>query len=176
MRLSAQHSNGSALIISLVILTIITITSIVAMERSTIQLKMVGSMQRSQAVFNSTYDFLARGHALMNDDDNISAARNMLTTIINNTNPDLTFDPYATNSWSVPNKPNQLGNISGQITIPAHDNYDPNDPNPFNIKQNEGGNSETKYYFTFTAQGADKSGNITSSQEFGLYASGPKLQ
>ncbi len=58
---------GSALILSLVILTAITLGALVAMERSSLQLKMVNNLQHSQDVENSVkgtltyiYDILER--------------------------------------------------------------------------------------------------------------------
>ncbi|ASP38923.1 hypothetical protein CHH28_09615 [Bacterioplanes sanyensis] len=58
---------GSALILSLVILTAITLGALVAMERSSLQLKMVNNLQHSQDVENSVkgtltyvYDALER--------------------------------------------------------------------------------------------------------------------
>lgn len=167
---ASQQQSGSALIISLLILTVITVTAVVAMQRSTLQLKMVSSMQRSQAVFNSTFGYLSQAQRLMNDSDNILDTRLMLTDLINDAA--LKIEPFSLNKWQIPKVPQQVKPVSGQLSL-----SDMTIANgKFDLKKTPGGNQENVYYFKYTASGTDKSGNIASSQELGLTYKAPALQ
>lgn len=167
-RIGRQH--GSALIISLLILTVITVTAVVAMQRSTLQLKMVSSMQRSQAVFNSTFGYLSQAQRLMNNPDNILSTRLMLSQLINDT--ELKVDMFAINQWNAPAVPQQVDPVSGLLTLSNLTVFN----SKFDLKKNPGGNKESVYYFRYNANGTDKSGNITSNQELGLTYKAPSLQ
>lgn len=61
MRISTKSSSGSALIISLVILTGVTLAAILSMERSGLQSRMVGNMQIKQDVWQGAYTMLSSG-------------------------------------------------------------------------------------------------------------------
>lgn len=172
-KLSNKEQSGSVLVISLVILSVITITSIVAIQRSTMQLKMVGSMQRGQAVFNSTFDYLTEGQEQMNLALSNGGAdvRGMLSRLIDDSN--LSVDVFSQFNWQEPSASKEVGGVSGTLSISDFDNYSAADINPNHLKSREGGNSEITYFFTFAATGQDRSGNITSSQEFGLTFKAP---
>lgn len=53
--ISSRKQSGSALIVSLVILTAITIGAVVVMERSSGQLRMISNMQTQQQTFKTTH-------------------------------------------------------------------------------------------------------------------------
>lgn len=163
-----RHQRGSALVMGLVVLTMITVTAMVAMQRSTLQLRMVGSMQRDQQVFNATFNYLANGYFNMTDSP--TDAIDMLSDLIGNNGA---VDPYEKFGISKPLKADIVGDVSGTVsgvTVTYSSS---------NLKANEGNGQggETTYQFTYRATAAEKgAGQIRSTQEIALSLVAPAIE
>ena len=167
---NVNQEHGSALIFSLVLLTAITLGAMVAMQRSSLQLKMVSSMQHDQQVFNATYSEISNGFYLMNQ--NLGVTKTLLSRLINDES--LTIDPYTSSGWNKPNKPATIGSVDGQLSISSLGSGG-GQKNANSLKANAGNasNTEVTYYFTYTVTGTDISGRITSAQELGVSYTAP---
>ncbi len=164
---------GSALVLSLVILTAITLGAMVAMQRSTLQLRMVSNMQHNQQVFDATYSYASQAYYLMSQ--NSAATRSMMATIL--ADEDTTVEIYTANSWSEPSLPSIVGGVDGTLAI-SNSTAATNTNNPNYLKANSGNSSgsQATYYFSYNATGTDSSGRISSTQEIGLSYSAPSGQ
>lgn len=164
---------GSALVLSLVILTAITLGAMVAMQRSTLQLRMVSNMQHDKQVFDATYSYISQAYYLMNE--NSSDTRSMLAAIL--ANDSTTYEVYSTNNWSEPSTPSVVGDVDGTLAT-STSTAAGNASNPNYLKGNTGNSagSQQTYYFTYNATGTDSSGRISSTQEIGLSYSAPSGQ
>ncbi|APR66184.1 MULTISPECIES: pilus assembly PilX family protein [Thalassolituus] len=171
---SIHRQQGSALIFSLIILTSITLGVIVSMQNSTLQLRMVNSMQHSQQVFSATYDYLNLGVTYMGK--NLNETRNTLGVILQNEDAPSNFVSLASNTaWVTPNMPAAVSSISDQIKL----NQLSSDAfvSETYLKGN-GGNStgtQSTYYFDFSATGTDPSGRVASTQQVVFSITGPSL-
>lgn len=163
---------GSALIISLVILTAITLGAIVAMQRSTLQVRMVGNMQHQQKVFNAAYSNLG---GLMEQFRKESG----LTVILNDAvdayhmNPNGPgINPYATAyGLTKPAIPENVSTVDNKLIA-----FEPPsaNKNATSLKEMEGSSAATlvPYYFSSTAEASDNAGT-TSKQQIGMYYLAP---
>src|SRR5690554_6638031 len=112
---SVSSQRGSALIISLVILTAITIGAVVAMQRSTLQVRMVGNMQHQQNVFNATLSDLS---SLINHLRNIGTATSLLNEAVKAENiaTGSTIEPFVTGNLTRPKLPKNIKTRSEEHT------------------------------------------------------------
>src|SRR5690554_3080918 len=173
---SVSSQRGSALIISLVILTAIILGAIVAMQRSTLQVRMVGNMQHQQKVFNAAYSDLS---GLM--DEFRSSNNSTLTTILNdaivayNADNTATINPYATGYGLT--KPNSPDNVKA-VTNSLRSFEPPTSSSSASLKEMEGSSTGTlvPFYFASTAVAADTHDSVTSTQQIGLYYLAPAPQ
>lgn len=104
MKTSRLQQRGSALIVSLVILTAITLGAMVAMQRSTVQIRMVSNLQHQQEISNAALGTLNYLFARMLNDGAvqkkilIKAEEQYKASLLEdpaNPAPSPTFDPFA---------------------------------------------------------------------------------
>ena len=77
---SLKTQNGSVLLFSLIVLTVITLTAVVGMQRSTLQLRMLNSMQHHQEVYNATNEQVELGTLFLRSD--VRKARRIMGPLI----------------------------------------------------------------------------------------------
>ncbi len=103
MNISQMQQRGSALIVSLVILTAITLGAMVAMQRSTVQIRMVSNLQHQQEISNAALGTLNYLFSQMLNDGVlqknvlIEAEARYKASLIEDANgvkPAATFDPF----------------------------------------------------------------------------------
>ena len=167
-----KRESGSVLIYSLVILTVITITAMVAIQRSSVQLKMVNNMQHSQDVFNAAYDYLNSGVLYLQS--NIGVTRTALSQLVDTTSEELpTVALEEATNWSAPEGTESVKEVTDTLqmtdsTVASSGNY---------LKANSGSSSGTMttYSFRYQATATDRSGRISSTQEIVFSLAGPAL-
>lgn len=170
LSVNAQQ-RGSSLIISLVILTAITIGAVVAMQRSTLQVRMVGNMQHQQNVFNAAQNDLS---SLIDQLRNSNNAKKLLNISIQADNQNLdpsttvTIEPFAQGSLVKPpltHKKNIKPTVNQLRLVSVEDS----------LKANEGSSSAARrtYYFANRVEANDKNDNVKSIQEIGFYYLAP---
>lgn len=171
---TVQSQTGSVMLLSLVLLTVITLTAVIGMQRSTLQIKMLNNMQHHQEVFNATNDHIELGVAFLQGD--IGIARSTLGPLIQSgdtsillTNIDLGPD------WVEPTGYSE--HVTVVDTLQLSDISDPTLASPQFLKSNPGASTGTtqKFYFNFTSSGSDASGRITSTQEIVFNLEGPAI-
>lgn len=173
MQRQPLHSQqGSVLLLSLVLLTVITLTSVIGMQRSTTQIRMLNNMQHQQEVFNATNMHVELGISYLQG--NISTARGLLGPLIVSSGTPPKLNNLATSSdWvaPVPKKTQlsvtdglQLSEMSQQLIRSKHF-----------LKGNNGASQggQNKYVFSYRAEGTDRSGRISSIQEIVFNLKGP---
>lgn len=174
---SLKTQNGSVLLFSLIVLTVITLTAVVGMQRSTLQLRMLNSMQHHQEVYNATNEQVELGTLFLRSD--VRKARRIMGPLIQTPGTtgtgaslvnEATWVPIVLHS-SVYEITESL-NLSNQSASAMANT-------PFNLRGsgNRGssyGGVQT-YDFTYVATGTDRSGRISSSQEIGLQIMGPSI-
>ena len=171
---SQRSERGSALIFSLVILTVITITAMVAIQRSTLELRMVNSMQHSQQVFNATYDYMYQGMMYMQG--NMTDTRVLLSNLItDDTSTAVSISLENVAGWTPPIAPGTVGQIGGQLRLTEDTAEIVN--NGSYLKGNSGNSQggSTTYSFVYSAAGSDTAGRISSNQEMVFSLEGPSL-
>ena len=166
---SVSSQRGSALIISLVILTAITIGAVVAMQRSTLQVRMVGNMQHQQNVFNAAYSDLS---SLINHLRNIGTATSLLNEAVKAENiaAGSTIEPFATGSLTRPKLPKNIKTPDNKLRVLSLPSSTPN-----SLKATEGSSKGTlaPYYFANKVDVKDTNDNAQSVQEVGFYFLAP---
>src|SRR5690554_826353 len=168
---SVSSQRGSALIISLVILTAITIGAVVAMQRSTLQVRMVGNMQHQQNVFNAAYSDLS---SLINHLRNIGTATSLLNEAVKAENiaAGSTIEPFATGNLTLkrPKLPNNIKTPENKLRVLSLPSSTPN-----SLKATEGSSKGTlaPYYFANRVDVKDTNDNAQSVQEAGFYFLAP---
>lgn len=104
MNISQMQQRGSALIVSLVILTAITLGAMVAMQRSTVQIRMVSNLQHQQEISNAalgTLNYLfskMMNNGVLQKNVLIEAEARYKASLVEDANgvkPAATFDPFA---------------------------------------------------------------------------------
>lgn len=165
-----KKQQGSALIISLVILTAITLGAIVAMQRSTLQVRMVGSLQHQQKVFNAASSNLA---GLL---DELRTA-DQATTVLNDAlqaqynAANATIDPFKTEYGLVkPSLPTNIREVENKLLA-----YEPPSEHARSLKALEGSSAgvAVPLYFSSTATAIDSNNSLTSEQQMGFYYLAP---
>src|SRR5690554_5658346 len=109
---------GSALTISLVVLTAITLGAVVAMQRSTLQVRMVGKMQHQHNVFNAAQNDLG---ALIDQLRDLEIANELLLKAIQaeNHTADSTIDPFTQSNLSKPEPPQNVKSPVNTLRVTA---------------------------------------------------------
>jgi|TARA_Y100000296_G_scaffold32262_1_gene37338 hypothetical protein len=162
------------MLLSLVLLTVITLTAVIGMQRSTLQIKMLNNMQHHQEVFNATNDHIELGVAFLQG--NISTARSTLGPLIQSSDTSLMLtDVNLGPDWVEPTGYSK--HVSVVDSLELNDISDPAQASSQFLKSNPGSSTGTtqKYYFNFTSRGSDASGRITSTQEIVFNLEGPAI-
>ncbi|MCD8523284.1 MAG: hypothetical protein LRY66_13250 [Saccharospirillaceae bacterium] len=178
-RSAATQQRGSSLVFSLVILTAITLGAVVAMQRSTLQLRMIGNMQHQQTIFNDTMGNL---NTLLNGLRNGNIANQILGDMINtentsiaNGNPPGTaqLNPYLYNL--LPQPPQNAGTAATTNNIRML--YLPgNAPQSLKLHESSSAGTLVPYYFASNALGVDVNNQSRSRQEAGFFYMAPAPQ
>lgn len=168
-----QRSRGSALLVSLVLLTVITIGAMVSMQRSTLQLRMVTNMQHQQQIFNGVYGHLRQLEDEM--EENVDDAKAALDPLVIQESKNIangkpagqaTLDPFATSTVltpiSQPSIVKAVTTVTNVIRLP--------EPGSKNLKESKGNSqgSVSFYYFGNRSDGTDANNNIRTRQEIGI--------
>lgn len=170
MRITTSQ-RGSALLISLVILTVITLGAVVAMQRTTLQTRMVGNMQHQQKVFNAAYSDLS---ALLNElrtSPNLTRVLDDAITAYHLDN-NATIDPFiADYGLDKPDSPDNVEAVENRL----RSFEPPSEGSSTALKDIEGSSGATlvPYYFTSTATVEDSAGSVSSTQQVGMYYLAP---
>lgn len=181
---SLPRQRGSSLIISLVILTAITLGAMVAMQRSTVQIRMIGNLQQQQSMFNAAYGDISNlftglrngntanrilGHMIDQENQWIAAGSNLTTKPVTN--------PYNRQIFAgllPPSVHNStVGGTQNQMRVAQLPGDTPN-----SLKMHAGSSTGTlvPYYFTTDTQAWDINNAVRSRQQAGFYILGPAPQ
>lgn len=171
-----NKQKGSALLVSLVILTIITLGAIVALQRSTLQLRMVGGMQHQQKVFNASYSNL---NALLDQMRRSGQTLVMLNDAIIDYNESAAngedaegLNPYVGRyGFAAPQLPDNVKEVSNRLVSLEP----PTSSSAVSLKATEGSSAGTlmPYHFSSTADAKDVNDNVSSKQQIGFYYLAP---
>ena len=166
---SVSSQRGSSLIISLVILTAITLGAVVAMQRSTLQVRMVGNMQHQQNVFNAAYSSLG---SLIDQLRSPTIANSLLNKAIQleNQTAGSTIEPFSEGSLNKPTPPQNIKTPVNALRVVSSPSDIAN-----SLKATEGSSGATlvPYYFANRVEVKDKNNNAQSIQEIGFYYLAP---
>ncbi len=171
-----QSQTGSVMLLSLVLLTVITLTAVIGMQRSTLQIKMLNNMQHHQEVFNATNDHIELGVSFLQRDENIGVARSTLGPLIQSSDTTLVLTNIELGAgWIEP--AGYAEHVTVVDTLQLSDISDPATASSQYLKANPGASTGTtqKFYFNFTSSGSDASGRITSTQEIVFNLEGPAI-
>lgn len=170
---SVSSQRGSALIISLVILTAITLGAVVAMQRSTLQVRMVGNMQHQQNVFNAAQSDLG---SLIEQLRSMGKANDLLIQAINkekakaNPNDKVHIEPFTSGGLTKPPTKKNMKNTKNELRVISL----PSDaPNSLKATEGSSGGTLVPYYFANKVDATDKNNNAQSIQEVGFYYLAP---
>ncbi|WP_221800171.1 pilus assembly PilX family protein [Oceanobacter mangrovi] len=187
---------GSALLVSLAVLTAITVVATVAMQQSTLQVRMVNNLSTEKQVLAAANSFGDRAFSNLENSsrDRLAALRNKENQSIseqvnNGTETDdllyrqASINPFSSESynWEEPSisKLNAVNSVSASIVY-ASDIAQDSSSNTGNyaVKNNKDNSSgvSQKYPYIMTTTATDKSGNITSSVQVGLLIEGAASQ
>lgn len=174
---SKYRQSGSALILSLAILTALTLAASVTMQRSTLQVRMVTNMQFKQQALNAGYSHIETMLNNLAADPNSTQGLSQLIeadqTNINNGlgSGTATVDIFSNNGWNPPalNGLHAITRIDNQVRVlqvPTGKKY--------SLKQSSGNSSGTQspYYFASRVVASNATGNISSTQEQGFVVMG----
>lgn len=178
-RSAATQQRGSSLVFSLVILTAITLGAIVAMQRSTLQLRMIGNMQHQQAIFNDTMSDL---NTLFDGLRNANTANQILGDMIiaenisiANGNPAGTaqLNPYSFNLLDQPLRNTGTSSTTNRLRMLA-----PPEESSQSLKVHKNSSAGTlvPYYFASNVLGVDVNNQTRSRQEAGFFYMAPAPQ
>lgn len=166
---SISSQRGSSLLFSLVILTAITLGAVVAMQRSTLQVRMVGNMQHQQNIFNAAYSNLG---SLIDQLRNMNTANDLLFEAVQaeNNTPGSTIDPFALGRLYMPIQPQNVKRPTNALRVISLPSGAPN-----SLKSTEGSSGGTlvPYYFANTVNAQDTNNNAQSAQEMGFFYLAP---
>lgn len=181
-----MQQRGSSLAFSLVILTAITLGAVVAMQRSSVQLRMIGNLQQQQSIFNAAYSDIGNLFTALR---NGNTANLMLGHIIAeennwlaNQDPNNPADKIAVNPYDKELFPDMLpavphnetvGGTSNSISVLQLPGATPN-----SLKMHAGSSAGTlvPYYFASSVNAWDTNQAVKSRQEAGFYYLGPAPQ
>lgn len=177
--LSRLQERGSALVISLVVLTAITMGAMVAMQRSTLQTRMIGNMQHQQAIFNATYSNI--NHFYQNLERPQVATRILgdiitkeLALDVNTPIGSIKSQPYSNDYQHLiapPPMSKGVARVDNELRMLRMTTSG-------SLKEHAGSSTGTEvpYYFASNAQGMDGSNNTRSRQEMGFRYMAPAPQ
>lgn len=167
--LSVSSQRGSALLISLVILTAITLGAVVAMQRSTLQVRMVGNMQHQQNVFNAAQSDLS---SLIEQLRSMSKANDLLFKAIQaeNSTSGSEINPFTQGGLTKPRTHKNMKDTKNKLRVISLPSAASN-----SLKATEGSSGGTlvPYYFANKVDAVDKNDNAQSFQEVGFYYLAP---
>lgn len=176
VRTPIHQQRGSSLIFSLVVLSAITLGAMVAMQRSTVQLRMIGNMQHQQALFNAAYSDI---NTMLEGLRSYSTASTILNSIILDEKASLAAgnpigtvrkDPYR---YSVLNQP-PLGKTVGSTTNVLRMLQLPTEtPNSLKVTEGSSAGTMAPYHFASNVIAVDVNNNARSAQEAGFYYLAP---
>jgi Tfp pilus assembly protein PilX len=168
------HSRGSILVFSMVILSLITFGAVVAMKRSTLQVRMTNNMQFHMDAFTSAMDSLVVMEANLAEGDSAGLATLIAAENLDDSDfGDVTVDLYAEEGWTLPTASNAkvIDSVTNQVRVESL----PEEGNGASPRENPGSSNNVIGMYTFVSQAvaSDKSGNIVSTQELAFRRSGP---
>ncbi|MBM96895.1 MAG: hypothetical protein CMI09_13745 [Oceanospirillaceae bacterium] len=170
------QQKGSAMILSLAILALLTVGAAFSMQRSTLQVRMINNMQYKQQVSNATYTYVEWMLAHLNEPNTDTGVLSDLIKSHKNASDSDSAIPsislYSKYNWQTPVLPNMKAvvQVTDTITIEALPSDAPNS-RKFNEGNSQG--AEAPYFFKAVFLGSDDSGNITSTMEQGFIRKGP---
>ncbi|MAY14069.1 pilus assembly PilX family protein [Thalassolituus sp. UBA2009] len=169
-----RHQKGSALLVSLAVLTAITLGAMVAMQRSTVQIRMISNLQHQQEITNATlgtlnylYDQMENNGALQNDI--LIKAESLYKASLADPATNTSFNPFTEFKASLTQPSFNSKSIStGGITASAR-----NLPVPpgtsFYLKGKGGcGNGCSVMHAALNVSTVSTNGAISESQEIGV--------
>lgn|SRR5690606_7805164 len=173
------RQRGSSLVVSLVILTAITLGAMVAMQRSTLQVRMVGNMQHHQALFNAAYGDISN---LLEGLRNAGTATTILNAMIQQENNSLaagldagttTLNPYRMGVLNAPPLNTGVSSTSNALRVlhlPTS--------TPHSLKMHSGSSTGTlvPYHFATNVVASSVNNGPESRQEAGFFYKAPAQQ
>lgn len=168
---TARSQKGSALVFSLGILTAVTLGAVVGMQRSSLQLRMVGNLQLQQQVFNASKD---NAESVLNDvtENTGNVASDLLNRVIISAKAaeatgaelgSVSENPHAEGVFTAPRLSDFVNNVGSRIRLM---DIATNDPIRCPGESVSGG--QTCYYFEVDADATGKIDSITSRQTIGF--------
>ena len=187
MNRTSKRQQGSALIISLGVLTAITLGASLAMQQSSLQVKMVSNMSIERQVFTGSISYLERAYSNLTQNgdttvlsDLIQDEQQALSDQLDKgtSEADLKYRTAAKSmfseyGWDVP-ATTSLKAVSSNSTNISYMSETKNSINKNTatpcLKCNSGNSAATseKYPFLIESTSTDKSGLITSTQQIAL--------
>lgn len=169
-----KHSRGSILVFSMVILSMITFGAVVAMKRSTLQVRMTNNMQFHMDAFTSAMDSLVVMEANLAEGDSAGLATLIAAENLDDSDfGDVTVDLYAEEGWTLPTASNAkvIDSVTNRVRVESL----PEEGNGASPRENPGSSNNVIGMYTFVSQAvaSDKSGNIVSTQELAFRRPGP---
>ncbi|MCY0964408.1 pilus assembly PilX family protein [Parathalassolituus penaei] len=177
----ARKQRGSALLISLAILTLLTLGASVAMQRSSLQVKMTTNMQFKQQMFTAAYSSIESMMANLGSGDGATdALGTLITNEQNNVNAgaasgDTTIDIFSESSWTAPEHDDlkavdSVSNLVSVDQLPSGKKY--------SLRDSAGNSAGTQapYYFASQVIASNAGGNISSVQRQGFVVMGAAPQ
>ncbi len=170
-----RSQSGSALIMSLGILTILTLAVAVSMNRSTLQLRMITNTQQQLKITNATFSYLDSLIIQMNN--NPSSFKSHVSDLLVQYEANKTsgssdipeIDPYTKFNADKPYLPDM--DSVGSVTTTMTAEVSPTTPDrgkKFGLKSTPGSTGLKPVYVTTKFIGVDKSGAISSRMVQGL--------
>jgi Tfp pilus assembly protein PilX len=169
-----KGQQGSALIISLAILTILTLGASVAMQRSSLQVRMTNNLQFKQQMFNAAYSDIQTMMANLEAD--LKTASTTLGALISDdkqtvsaggTSGTDSMDIFAETGWTSPDYSylQAVHTITNTVRVGQQ-----TQGKKYSIKESAGNSVGTQkpYYFVSQVVASNSGGNITSNQEQGF--------
>ncbi len=179
-----QRQRGSSLVFSLVILTAITLGAMVAMQRSTVQIRMIGNLQTQQSMFNAAYSDISNLFTGMGNGNTSNQILGHLIALENqwiangslpDDKPEIT--PYDKNLFpgllNAPPHNSTVGGTDNRVQVAQLPSGSTN-----SLKMHAGSSAGTlvPYYFTTNVRAWDTNNADRSRQEAGFYVLGPAPQ
>jgi hypothetical protein len=168
------QQRGSALIFSLVIMTVITVGAMVAMQRTTLQARMISNLDHGQEVFRATYSTSRSFLAEIDEPGEYQIAADTLGDLILQENASfaqgnpyglIRLDPFRTNSITRPG----YGKAIKAVSINVRMLKEPNLHSAKENKDNSQGGAKFKYYMEANAEGVTNGDVLKSRQQQGFY-------
>lgn len=173
---TSLRQKGSSLVFSLVVLTAITLGAMVAMQRSTLQLRMIGNQQQQQQVFQAAFSNIERVYANLLSTATANTVLSYLLTKdkeyqnSGHAEGDYQMTVYDVFKWAEPNYSKGVSVTNNVRVLQSNDST-----SAYDLKRSPGSSTGTEvpYYFATNAAGASGNGNITSNQELAFYYLAP---